>query len=202
MSIKFLKGKLSDETYAALEKELEGKDDVRIVNGADGSWVPKDTHTAALARAKTAEETVAERDKQLETLKGNSKDKELQAKIDELTTENKTIKEAAEKELQKTIQTAAIARKLEGAKARDAKAVMPYVDTDKLVFKDDAVYGLDEQLTAIAKEHPFLFESTDNPGGPTNPGGDDDNKTPEYDKMTDEEYFAAKATEAAKTKDD
>jgi hypothetical protein len=52
-----------------------------------------------------------------------------------------------------------------GAKARDAKAVRPFLDMDTVKLDGDKVMGLDEQLQKLKTEKAFLFE--DEKAGPT-----------------------------------
>lgn len=45
-----------------------------------------------------------------------------------------------------------------GAKARDVKAIMPFLDLDTVKLDGDKVMGLDEQLQKLKTDKAFLFE--------------------------------------------
>ena len=113
------------------------------------------------AENKSLKDTIAERDTQLETLKKESGDnKELQAKIDQLTADNKSAAEKHEAEMAALKKSHAIEAGLTAASAKGVKAVMPYIDMDKVDFDSKGnLTGLEEQIKALkeGEETKFLF---------------------------------------------
>ena len=137
----------------------------------DGHYVPKATFEAERQKVKDANDTIAERDKQITELgkfKGTAED--LQKKVDELTTANATAKTEYEAKLTKVEQEAA----LKMAIADDVYSVddiLPKLDITKITFQDGAVKaGLVEQMDALKKTSPHYFKPKNNQGGGL-PGG-------------------------------
>lgn len=151
-------------------------------------------------KAKTAEET-----KKLEN--ANTTINELQDKVKKFdgVDVEKLKKETAD--LQSKYDTDVSKLKLDNAlelalitnKAKNAKAVRALLDESLIKLDGDKVLGLDEQLTKLKKEQDFLFDvdTTDNgqksdTGVQVNSGGSHGSNTqPDYDKMTDDEYYKA-----------
>ena len=136
----------------------------------DGSYVPKSRFNEVNEEKKTLQTTIADRDKQLETLKKNSGDAEgLKKQIEQLQADNKKAKEESEakmKELQfnNAIKLAIV------EKAQDIDIVSGLFDKTKLILGEDGkVTGLDEQLKALEKDKPFLFKTQNQ--NPYNPNG-------------------------------
>ena len=91
---------------------------------------------------------------------------------------------------------------LSAAKARNPKLAKAALDTSKIKLDGDKLLGLDDQLTALKTSDPYLFaeEQTKDPdesnqnqtGFRLNSGGTHKaQNTPDYDKMSDDEYYAA-----------
>ena len=92
---------------------------------------------------------------------------------------------------------------LRDGKAKNPKLVKAALDMEKIKLDGDKLYGLDDQVEALKKSDPYLFEEQEdeqnddenkdnNSSFRLNSGGTHkDSKTPDYNKMTDEEYYAA-----------
>lgn len=107
---------------------------------------------------------VADRDKQLETLKATAGDNEtLKQQIADLQTENTKAKETHESEMTQLRVDFAVEKALTGAKAKNIKAVKALLDlTDAKLDKDGNVKGLSEQIENLVKsdDTKFLFEES------------------------------------------
>lgn len=136
----------------------------------DGSYVPKSRFNEVNEEKKTLQTTIADRDKQLETLKKNSGDAEsLKKQIEQLQADNKKAKDEAEAKL-KDLQFANAIKLAIVEKAHDVDIVSGLFDKTKLILGEDGkVTGLEEQLKALEKEKPFLFKQQNqnhyNPNG-------------------------------------
>lgn len=136
----------------------------------DGSYVPKSRFNEVNEEKKTLQTTIADRDKQLETLKKNSGAAEsLKKQIEQLQADNKKAKDEAEAKL-KDLQFANAIKLAIVEKAQDVDIVSGLFDKTKLILgADGKVTGLEEQLKALEKEKPFLFKQPNQ--NPYNPNG-------------------------------
>ncbi len=140
----------------------------------DGNFVPKATFEAEREKVKTANDTIADRDKQIAELgkfKGTAE--ELQKKVDDLTADNTKKTQEYEAKLKDVEETAAI-RAAIADQVHSADDIMPKLDRTKLTIKDGKVVaGLVEQMDSIKKDSPHYFkESKGDEGGKGGfPGG-------------------------------
>lgn len=140
----------------------------------DGNYVPKATFDAERDKLKTANETIADRDKQITELgkfKGTAE--ELQKKVDDLTAENAQKDQEYQGKLKEMEETAAI-RAAVADQVHSVDDIMPKLDRTKLTIKDGKVIaGLVEQMDAIKKDSPHYFKETkgDDGGKGGWPGG-------------------------------
>lgn len=148
MDIKELFGDKS-LTYSDFEKAA-GEKKAKFVDLSEGGYVDK--HKLD--------------DKVTELGKANDTIKELQdtvKKFDGVDVEKlKNDLTAAETKYQTDVGTlkrdSAVNMALIGAKARDVKAVRPFLDMDTIKLDGDKVIGLDEQLKNLKENKAFLFE--------------------------------------------
>ena len=151
MKTAFLKG-------LGLEKEVI--DEIMAENGRDveaEKTKAKDLQT----QLDTANNTIKERDKQLETLK-NSPDnpEELKKQIQLLQDDNKAAKEAHEKEMKDLKVANALEKALTEAKAKNSKAVQALLELgdDVELNEDGTIKGLDEKIKALKKSDAYMFD--------------------------------------------
>lgn len=100
---------------------------------------------------------LSERDEQLEELKKVDAEG-LQAKIDELQTENETTKQEYQAKLEKQAFDFSLEKALTGAKVRNSKAVKALLDLDSIKLDGEKLLGLDDQLSTIKESDGYLFE--------------------------------------------
>ncbi|MGE7718034.1 phage scaffolding protein [Priestia megaterium] len=126
-------------------------------------FVPKSQYNEVSEARKAAEQSVTERDKQLEQLKKETGDnKELQAKIEQLQGENKTAKEKYEAEATELKRSTAVKLALAG-KVHDPDIVLGQLDRTKISLDDkgNIKAGLDDQIKALQESKAFLFVPED-----------------------------------------
>lgn len=176
MKTAFLKG-------LGLEKEVI--DEIMAENGRDveaEKTKAKDLQT----QLDTANNTIKERDKQLETLKNSPDNPEtLKQQIQQLQDDNKVKDEAHQKEIKELKVNSALEKALTNAKAKNAKAVQALLDLgdDVELNEDGTIKGLDEKIKALKKSDAYMFDdakpstsvkganpSSTNPSNPIDPG--------------------------------
>lgn len=147
----------------------------------EGSYVVKSRYDEAVEETKTLQATIAERDKQLVDLKKNAGDNEnLKKQIKDLQDANKAAKTEYDEKMKDMRLSTAIQIAI-AADAQDVGIVSGLFDKSKLILSDDGkVTGLDEQLTALKKDKPFLFkdDKTKSKGYEPNGGGQPQSKNP------------------------
>ena len=139
-----------------LNEEQAGK----VLEGYKG-YVPKTRFDEVNAAKKAAEDTVKERDKQLEDLQKTSGDAEaLKAEIAKLQGENKAAADKYAADLKAMQISNAVEKELTAAGAKNLKAVKALLnDLDKAELDGETVKGLADQIKALkeAEDTKFLF---------------------------------------------
>lgn len=172
----------ADKVAKASEEELKG-------------FVPKSRFDEVNEARKHAEDSVKERDKQIEGLKSSAGDAEkLKQQIDELQQANKEKDSNHALEIKKLKIDNAVDSALNAAKAKNLKAVRALLDLDKAELDENGnVKGLAEQIKKLseADDSKFMFESSGKPkmkGAKTGEDGIDDNDgKPDTSKMSYDE---------------
>ena len=163
-----------DELIVALEivedKKAEAGNIVKKF--LDESYVPKSRYDNVEEEKKTLQATISERDKQLVELKKNAGDNEdLKKQIRDLQDANKAAKTEYDEKMKDMRLSTAIQIAI-AADAQDVGIVSGLFDKSKLILGDDGkVTGLDEQLTALKKDKPFLFKDGKPKGKGYEPNG-------------------------------
>ena len=139
---------------------------------------------------------VAERDKQLETLKASAGDnEELKKQIEDMKKQNADQEKAHKAELAQLKLDNAIDAALTAAGAKNGKAVKALIDVSKVKLGEDGkLTGWDDQIKAVQKSDAYLFnvQQKNNFKG-FQPGASGDNKPGtdvDMSKMTYEELAA------------
>ena len=172
----------AEKVAKASEEELKG-------------FVPKSRFDEVNEARKHAEDSVKERDKQIEGLKSSAGDAEkLKQQIDELQQANKEKDSNHALEIKKLKIDNAVDSALNAAKAKNLKAVRALLDLDKAELDENGnVKGLAEQIKKLseADDSKFMFESSGKPkmkGAKTGEDGIDDNDgKPDTSKMSYDE---------------
>ena len=172
----------ADKVAEASEEELKG-------------FVPKSRFDEVNEARKHAEESVKERDKQIEGLKESAGDAEkLKQQIEQLQQDNKAKDSNHALEIKKLKIDNAVDSALNAAKAKNLKAVRALLDLDKAELDENgSVKGLAEQIKKLseAEDSKFMFESSGKPkmkGAKTGEDGIDDNDgKPDTSKMSYDE---------------
>lgn len=130
----------------------------------DGEYVPKSRFNEVNAEKKNLETVVADRDKQLKTLKDSEGDiTTLKDKITKLQAENKANALKAEQDL-KNLKISTAVQLAIGDTAQDAELVANLIDKSKLILGEDGkVTGLNEQLKELKTNKSFLFKPEGDP---------------------------------------
>lgn len=111
----------------------------------------------------TANEELSNRDKQIEELKSSTTDNEaLQKQLDDYKANNDKYEETLSKVKLESAIKLAVAKD-----ANDANDVLALLDKEGLELDGDTVKGLDDKLTALRENKPYLFEQTKGKTGRT-----------------------------------
>lgn len=163
-----------DELIVALEiaEDKKGEAGNIVKKFLDEAYVPKSRYDNVEEEKKTLQATISERDKQLVELKKNAGDNEdLKKQIRDLQDANKAAKTEYDKKMKDMRLSTAIQIAI-AADAQDVGIVSGLFDKSKLILGDDGkVTGLDEQLTALKKDKPFLFKDGKPKGKGYEPNG-------------------------------
>lgn len=153
----------------------------KLADLAEGRYIDVNKHAAELRDREAAvrgdyEKKLAEKDAELNRFDGINPDdaRKLPAEMDALK------------------KTSAIRESLITHRARDIASVMPHIDKDKIVFDDDkkAFTGLDDQIEALVKDKPFLFDNGI-PAGTKSSGTKSNGVAPGTDEIDDDKMRAA-----------
>ena len=166
------------------------------------TYVPKAQFDTVVTERNTANDTIKERDTQLETLrKSTGNVEELQAKIETLQTENTQAAEKHAKEIKQLKIDSAVEGALMAAGAKNMKAVRALLDIDaeKVKVKEDGSLdglSLDEQIKKLqgAEDSKFMFNEVKKAKfkgtKPGDPGKNDPDTKVDPKDMTYEELCA------------
>lgn len=126
-------------------------------------FVPKARFDEVNGEKKKAETDLADRDKQLETLRTSTGDVEaLKTQIATLQADNKAKDDAHKAEIRQLRIDNAVAAALTDAKARNVKAVKALLNLDNAELADDGtVKGLSDQIKLLmaSEDSKFLFDT-------------------------------------------
>lgn len=133
----------------------------KVMGAIDGDFVTKARFNEVNEENKTLKTSVADRDKQLETLKASAGDnEELKKQIIDLQKQNADQKKAHEEEMTQLRLDNAIDAALTAAGAKNAKTVKALIDMTKVKLgEDEKLSGWDDQLKAVQKSDGYLFEA-------------------------------------------
>lgn len=132
----------------------------KIMDSLDGDFVTKTRFNEVNEELKTAKKSVSDRDKQLEDLQKSAGDNTtLTQQIADLQKANTDQQKAHEQEIATLKFNNAVELALNGAKAKNIKAVRAMLDDSKIKFGDDGkLTGFDEQIEALKKSDGYMFD--------------------------------------------
>ena len=141
-----------------ISEELAAKAEKASLEELKG-YVEKSKHDEAVEEGKTLKAQVAERDKQLETLKASAGDnEELKKQIEDMKKQNADQEKAHKAELAQLKLDNAIDAALTAAGAKNSKAVKALIDVSKVKLGEDGkLTGWDDQIKAVQKSDAYLF---------------------------------------------
>lgn len=160
----------------------------QVIDGF-GTMVPKSRLDDKIKELKKANDTITERDQQLEELKPKAAGNEaLQAEITRLQQENKDNAEKHAADLAEQQRTFALDSALKDAKVHNPKAVKALLDIEKVKLNGKALEGLTEQLDALKQSDAYLFAQEEQQQQPPSWSGGQHNPP----APTNDDPFAAK----------
>lgn len=156
-------------------KELGLNDDqIASVMTAYGKEVNplKEQVNSLTSERDSLKQQITDRDGQLDDLRKNAgKNEELEATIKQLQEDNKAATAKYQNDLAAKEKGFKIEGALRDAKAKNVKAVLSLIDTEKVsVQKDGTLDGLTDQIEAVKKSDSYLFDA-ENAGQPIKLGG-------------------------------
>jgi uncharacterized protein YydD (DUF2326 family) len=160
-----LKTLLGEELFNQVTAKLGDKHKVAVVS--DGNWIPKSKFDEVNTAKKTAEDTLKERDKQLDDLKKSAGDNAtLKEQIQKLQDDNKTAKDKYDADMKELRTSTALKLALTG-QVHDPDIVASLLDKTKIELDDNGTVkaGLEDQVKALRDSKAFLFVEQ-KPGGP------------------------------------
>lgn len=186
MKTDFLKG---------LGLDQDAIDAIMAENGKDINAAKADLDSQK-ARVKELEKTISNMDEEMNKLKTKAEQADnLQKQFDTLKSEKEESDTAHKTEIDGLKKTYRIETGLRDAKARSVKAVLPFIDVDKVTMSESGIEGLEEQIKALkeADSTSFLFDSGEppSPKGLKSPQPDSPNDKPTNVSMSFSEAVAA-----------
>lgn len=153
MNIKELFGEQA-LTYADFEK-LATEKKAKFIDLSEGGYVDKHKLDDKIAELSTANDTIKGLQETVKKFDG--------VDVEKLKSDLANAQAKYDADVSSLKRDSAVNLALLGAKARDSKAVMPFLDLDTIKLDGDKVLGLDEQLQKLKTEKAFLFEEDNNP---------------------------------------
>lgn len=193
----FLKTIFGDKalTYTELEAALKDNKDIKLANLASGQYVDKAKLDGKISELNTANQTIKDLQDTVKKFDGVDPEK---LKKDVSDWEQKYNNDIGKLKLDYALETALMA-----SKAKNTKAVKALLNFDNIKLDNDKLLGLDDQLEKLKKEADYLFDVEESSNGDDGDDGNNNGSSlrlksggshgkgnPDYDKMSDEEYYS------------
>lgn len=136
-------------TYADFEK-LAGEKKAKFVDLSEGGYVDKHKLDDKMIELDTANKNIIGLQDTVKKFDG--------VDVEKLKTDLATAQTKYETDVGTLKRDSAVDIALLAAKARDVKAVRPFLDMDTVKLDGDKVLGLEEQLAKLKADKSFLFE--------------------------------------------
>lgn len=127
----------------------------------DGNFVPRERFNDVNNKLKTANETITNRDAQIENLKAfEGTNEELKNTITTLQQENATEKQRHQTELANMRKQEKVKDYISNHKRvpHNVNDVLSTLDLDKIQVDDDQLIGINEQYDKLVQEKPYWFK--------------------------------------------
>ena len=179
MNIEVLKDQLSEETYSAVEKELEGKD-IKLANLSTGEYVSKGKYDALETQLNNTQTLLNNKTTELDDLIAKAGDNQaLKDEIESLKSKSQTDIANLTAQYDAKLKSAAVMAELTKAGANDPADILPHLKMEAITVTDNGIVGLSDQLEPIKTAKPYLFKTAQQPGqrgasGLTHGSGGDD----------------------------
>lgn len=162
--MEFLKEYLTEETFAKVKEELDGKD-VKLANLKSGDYVSKDKYTALETSNETLKSQLLAKSTAYDELMNKAGDNEaLKDEIEKLKTSTQAELDKTTNQYEAKLKDVAIKSELIKAKAKDVKDIIGQLNIDEITYKDETLTGLNEQIESLKESKPYLFETEQNKG--------------------------------------
>ena len=157
--MEFLKEYLTDETFAKVKEELDGKD-VKLANLKSGDYVSKDKYSALETSNETLKSQLLAKSTAYDDLMAKAGDNEaLKTEIENLKASTQAQLNDTTSQYEAKLKDAAIKSELIKAKAKDVKDIIGQLNIENISYKDDTLTGLNEQIESLKENKPYLFEA-------------------------------------------
>jgi len=155
-----LKEIIGEELYKQIPEDTKKKyKDANLEDVSNGAYVTKERFNQVNTEAKDYKQQVAERDKQITSLKDEFKDATgLKEKVEKLEADNKKKDDDYQAQLKQLQFDNALNQALKDTNPKNVKALKAMLELDKVKLDGDTLLGLDDQIKSIKKEHDYLFE--------------------------------------------
>lgn len=173
--MEFLKEYLTDETFAKVKEELDGKD-VKLANLSSGDYVSKDKYSALETSNESLKSQLLAKSTAYDALATKAGDNEaLKTELENLKTSTQAQLEETTNQFKAKLKAEAIKNELIKSKVKDVKDVLGQLDLDKVTHnEDETLTGLSEQIETLKTNKPYLFEEEKKGKGGLEHGGGDD----------------------------
>lgn len=150
--------KKAEFTALGISEDLAAKAEKASLEELKG-YVEKSKHDETVEENRTLKTQVADRDRQLETLKASAGDnEELKKQIETMKQQNADQEKAHRAELAQLRLDNAMENALAAAGAKNTKAVRALLDVSRVKLGEDGkLTGWDDQLAAVRKSDAYLF---------------------------------------------
>lgn len=178
VNMEFLKEYLTDETFAKVKEELDGKD-VKLANLKSGDYVSKEKYTALETSNENLKSQLLAKSTAYDDLMAKAGDNEaLKTEIENLKASTQAQLNDTTSQYEAKLKDAAIKSELIKAKAKDVKDIIGQLNIENISYKDDTLTGLNEQIESLKENKPYLFEA-EHPKGKGGLDHDDNNTVDE-----------------------
>lgn len=151
--MEFLKTVFGDKalTYAELETVLKDSKEIKLGNLATGQYVDKAKLDGKINELTTANDTIKQLQETVKKFDGVDVEK---LKKDVADWQDKYNADTAKMKLESALEMALVT-----GKAKNTKAVKALLKMEAVKLDGEKILGLDEQLTALKKSDPYLFDA-------------------------------------------